>query len=54
MGRLFFETPCRSKVLLLLIFIFINKFQLAILTDHLFASITIVQESFFLTFRDAG
>ena len=45
----------RSKILLLFdLFFFINKFQLATLADHHFASTTIVQESFFLTFRDAG
>ena len=39
----------RSKILLLFnLFFFINKFQLAILADHHFASTTIVQESFFL------
>ena len=35
-------------------YFFINKFYLAILTDHHFPSITILQENFFLSFRDAG
>ena len=43
----------RYKILLLFnLFVFINKFQLAILRDHNFASTAIVQESFFLSFRD--
>ena len=50
-----YRTDKRSKILLLFnLLFFINKFYLAILTDHYFASITIVQENFFHSFRDAG
>ena len=48
-----YRTDKRYKTLLLFnLFFFINKFQLPILTDHHFESITIVQEKFFLSFRD--
>ena len=48
-----YRTDKRYKTLLLFnLLFFINKFQLAILTDHHFESITIVQEKFFLSFRD--
>ena len=50
-----YGTDKRSKILLLFnLFFFIDKFHLAILTDHHFASFTIVQENFFHFFRDAG
>ena len=44
-----YDVACRVGL-----FFFINKFQLAILTDYHFESITIVQENFFLSFRDIG
>ena len=51
----YYRTDKRSKILLLFnLFFFTNNFHLAILTDHHFASITIVQDNFFLSFRDAG
>ena len=51
----YYRTDKRSKILFLFnLFCFINKFHLAILMDHHFASITIGQENFFLSFRDAG
>ena len=51
----YYRTDNRSKILLLFnLFFFINNFQLAILTDHHFASITTVQEGSFLSYRDPG
>ena len=51
----YYRTDKRSNILLLFnSLFFINKFYLAILTDHHFPSITILQENFFLSFRDAG
>ena len=49
---LHYQTEKRSKILLLFnIFFFIKKFQLAILTDHYFASSTIIQENFFFRLK---
>ena len=48
-----YQTDIRSKILLLFhLFFSNNKFQLAISTDHQFASITIAQEGFFFFFLE--
>ena len=50
-----YRTDTRPKILLLFkLFVFIDKFQLAILTGHHFASIMISQQNLFISFRNAG